>query len=54
MKTFEELREVVEKINEMEEIFKSVVVIACHQRKIQKYLELKDQVMELLTKDLYL
>ena len=51
MKTFEELQECIRSINEMEEIFKSVVVIVCHQKKIQKYLDLKSQVLELLVKD---
>ena len=51
MKTFEELQEVVHNINEMEEIFKNIVVVACHKEKIQRYIELKDRILGILVKD---
>ncbi len=53
MKTFEELEEVVHSINEMEEIFKGVVIIACHEKEIQRYTELKDRTFEILVKDVH-
>lgn len=53
MKTFEELTEVVHSINEMEQIFRNVAVIVCHQSQIQRYLDLKDRIFEILTKDIH-
>lgn len=51
MKTFEELEEIVRSINEMEEIFRSIVVAACHQKQTQRYLDIRDRVLYLLAKD---
>ena len=51
MKTFEELQHVIRGIVSMEEIFNSVVVIACHRKQIQRFTELKNHVIELLMKD---
>ena len=51
MKSFEELEEVVHSINEMENIFRSIVVLGCHQTQIQRYTELKDRVFGILVKD---
>jgi hypothetical protein len=51
MKTFEELEEVVHLINEMEEIFKSVVILACHEQEIERHTILKDRVFDILVKD---
>lgn len=51
MKSFEELEECVKNINEMEDIFKSIVVLGCHQEQIQRHTELKDRVFEILVKD---
>ena len=51
MRTFEDIEEAVHSINEMEEIFKDVTIIACHEKQIKRYMELKDRVNELLTKD---
>ena len=53
MKTFEDIEEAVRFINEMEEIFRNVVVIACHERQIQRYRKLKDRVNELLVKNVW-
>lgn len=51
MKTFEEIEEAVHSVNEMEQIFKEVVIIACHQVEIQRFTELKDRVNWLIVKD---
>lgn len=51
MKTFEELQGVIRSINKMEEIFRQIAIVACHQAQIQRYIELKDQVFEILVKD---
>lgn len=53
MKTFEELEECVNKINEMEEIFKNVIILSIHLAQVEKYVELKERVMELLSKDVH-
>lgn len=53
MKTFEELEEVVHSINEMEEIFKSVVILACHEKEIERHKELKDRVFSILVQDVH-
>ncbi len=52
MKTFEELQEVVHSINDMEKIFRDVVLISCHHKQIQKYTELKDLVFDILVQDI--
>ena len=53
MKTFEELEECVKNINKMEEIFRNIAVVTCHQVQIQRYIELKDRVFEILVKDIH-
>ncbi len=53
MKSFEELEEVVHSINEMEDIFRSIVVLGCHQEQIQGYTELKDLTFGILVKDVH-
>ncbi len=53
MKTFEELQEVIRSINKMEEIFRQIAVSACHQAQIQRYIELKDKIFEILVKDVH-
>jgi len=52
MKTFEEIKECVEKINEMEEIFRSIIIIGSHSAHLQRYTELKNRVFEILVKDI--
>ncbi len=51
MKTFEELQDVIHSIAEMEGIFQSVVLVGSHQKKIQRYTELKDEVFDILVRD---
>ncbi len=53
MKTFEELTEVVHSINEMEELFKSVVILACHQVQIERFTILSDRVKGILVQDVH-
>ena len=50
---FEEIEETVRNINEMEAIFQSVVIIACHKKRIRRFIELKDQVNEMLVKNVH-
>ena len=40
MKTFEELEEVVQSINEMERIFKGIAIEAAHMEEIQRFIVL--------------
>jgi hypothetical protein len=53
MKTFEELEECVKNINEMEEIFKNVVILSAHWEIVQRYRSLKNRVFEILMKDVH-
>lgn len=53
MKTFEEIQDVIRSINKMEELFRSIAVVASHQAQIQRYIELKDHVFEILVKDVH-
>ncbi len=49
--TFEQIRECVLSINEMEEIFKGIAIVACHQNEIEVFQVCADRTKELLATD---